>query len=136
MGVVGKTETAAHRCRSNSQACRTALRTPSRPPAPLEVRHSRILSEIGSAVTTRTTTPSSAIARKGNRITSSLGLTLRGRASAGYGGIIQIEYWDENRSRMKTGYIGEDGLEADVMYRIDDGEFVKAREGLDLEREE
>jgi hypothetical protein len=40
-----------------------------------------------------------------------------GNATAGVGGTIQIRYWDE-RYRVKTGYIGEDGLEPNTPYRL------------------
>lgn len=43
-----------------------------------------------------------------------------GTAQAGELGRIQIEYWDGTRRRIKTGYIGEDGLEPDVAYKLDD----------------
>ncbi len=50
-----------------------------------------------------------------------------GTATAGYGGTIQIRHWDGRRYRIKTGYVGEDGIEADVAYRMNaKGEFVKA----------
>jgi hypothetical protein len=50
----------------------------------------------------------------------------KGIATAGDRGIIQIRYWDGNRYRVKMGYIGENGLEAGVPYKLDDeGEFVR-----------
>ena len=50
-----------------------------------------------------------------------------GRASAGYGGIILMKYWDINshRYKIKTGYIGEDGLKPDTLYKIVAGGFVE-----------
>jgi len=50
-----------------------------------------------------------------------------GTATAGDGGIIQIKHWDGSRHRIKTAYVGEDGIEANVAYRLNGkGEFVKA----------
>jgi hypothetical protein len=45
-----------------------------------------------------------------------------GSASAGERGKISIEYWDSKveRSRVKIGYIGEDGLEPDVLYTLEE----------------
>jgi len=47
-----------------------------------------------------------------------------GKCKSGLGGRIQIEWFDE-RSRLIVGYIGEDGLEPDVFYRVEDGKFIK-----------
>jgi hypothetical protein len=50
-----------------------------------------------------------------------------GTATAGDGGIIQIKHWDAARCRIKTAYVGEDGIEANVAYRLSgNGEFVKS----------
>jgi len=49
-----------------------------------------------------------------------------GTATAGEGGIINIKYWDSGRYKILTGYIGEDGLEPNTPYRVQDGKFVKA----------
>ena len=49
-----------------------------------------------------------------------------GKATAGEGGTIQIEYYNNGRYRQLVGYIGEDGLEPNVTYKIEDGKFVKA----------
>ena len=60
-----------------------------------------------------------------------------GKASAGDGGIaaagrsgeITIRYFDKKRDKWdyKVGYIGEDGLKPNVMYKVDeDGEFIEA----------
>ncbi|MBX6058600.1 hypothetical protein ISD66_28105 [Pseudomonas aeruginosa] len=52
-----------------------------------------------------------------------------GTATAGKKGEIQIRYWDEKTERYRTviGYIGEDGLEPGVAYKLDDNHrFVKA----------
>ena len=53
----------------------------------------------------------------------------RGTATAGYDGILQIRWWDGNRYRIATFYVGEDGIEPDVAYRVDDdGKPIKATE--------
>ena len=50
-----------------------------------------------------------------------------GTASAGHCGIIQIKYFDGERFRIKAGYVGEDGIEPNVPYKLDhDGNFIKA----------
>ena len=45
-----------------------------------------------------------------------------GTATAGYSGEIRVRYWDDKNSRYRTviGYVGEDGIEANVAYRLDD----------------
>ncbi|HEQ0041921.1 TPA: hypothetical protein VDW57_005941, partial [Pseudomonas aeruginosa] len=51
-----------------------------------------------------------------------------GTATAGEKGEVRIRYWDEkaDRYRTVTGYIGEDGLEPGVAYKLDDNHrFVK-----------
>ena len=51
----------------------------------------------------------------------------KGTASAGHCGIIQIKYFDGERFRIKAGYVGEDGIEPNVPYRLDhDGNVIKA----------
>ncbi len=53
----------------------------------------------------------------------------RGTATAGYRGEIRIRWYDETNDRYRTviGYVGEDGIEANVAYRLDDNrKFVKA----------
>ncbi len=53
----------------------------------------------------------------------------KGTATAGKKGEIQIRYWDEKTERYRTviGYIGEDGLEPDVPYKLNaDRKFVRA----------
>ncbi|MFU2617968.1 Arc family DNA-binding protein [Pseudomonas aeruginosa] len=60
----------------------------------------------------------------------------KGTATAGKKGEIQIRYWDEKTERYRTviGYIGEDGLEPGVAYKLDDNHrFVKAG-GLIMKR--
>jgi hypothetical protein len=48
-----------------------------------------------------------------------------GTATAGYSGTIVIRWWDGARDRLATGYIGEDGIEPNQLYRVEDGKFVK-----------
>jgi hypothetical protein len=60
----------------------------------------------------------------GHRGTSTSGYG--GSASAGEGGTIQIKHSDGERYRLITGYIGENGLKANVKYRLDkEGKFVE-----------
>ena len=49
-----------------------------------------------------------------------------GKASAGKGGVIQIKWFDGNRMRVAIGYVGEDGIEPDTAYRVEDGKLVPA----------
>ena len=50
-------------------------------------------------------------------------------ASAGPNGVIALAWWDGKRPRMVVGYVGEDGIEANVAYRLDiDGRFVRAED--------
>ena len=50
-----------------------------------------------------------------------------GTTTAGIGGKISIDYWDGTRIRTKVGYIGEDGLEPNTPYKLDETfNFVKA----------
>ena len=44
-----------------------------------------------------------------------------GTSTSGDGGIIQVKYWDErySRYRIKSGYVGEDGLKPRTKYRLD-----------------
>jgi hypothetical protein len=61
----------------------------------------------------------------GHRGTATVGD--RGTASAGKNGCIQLKYWDGERTRIVTGYIGENGLEPNVTYKLDENhQFVKA----------
>ena len=55
-----------------------------------------------------------------------------GTATAGARGSIVIRSWDEKnqRRRFHIGYIGEDGLEPNVPYRLDEGgKFVRRTDG-------
>ena len=52
-----------------------------------------------------------------------------GQATAGDNGTLQLSLWDKaaQRCRIKIGYVGEDGIEANTPYRLDSaGNFVKA----------
>jgi hypothetical protein len=69
----------------------------------------------------------SGTATAGYRGTATAGYS--GTATAGYRGEIRIRWWDEKNDRYRTviGYVGEDGIEANVAYRLDDNhKFVKA----------
>ena len=51
----------------------------------------------------------------------------RGTATAGVGGILNIRYWDGNRYRIAIFYVGEDNIEPNTPYRLnDDHKAVKA----------
>jgi hypothetical protein len=51
-----------------------------------------------------------------------------GTATAGYRGTIILRRWDGVRYRTVVGYVGEDGIEPNVAYRLDDaGKFVRAK---------
>ncbi|MBG7134424.1 hypothetical protein I5J24_24240 [Pseudomonas aeruginosa] len=66
-------------------------------------------------------------ATAGNRGTATAGDC--GTATAGEKGEIRIRYWDEKAGRYRTviGYIGEDGLEPNVPYKLNaDRKFVRA----------
>ena len=49
-----------------------------------------------------------------------------GRATAGNHGRISIDWFDGSRYRTAVGYTGEDGIEADVAYKVVSGKLVKA----------
>ena len=52
---------------------------------------------------------------------------LRGRAKAGENGCFALCWHDGNRIRIVTGHVGENGIEADTWYRVDEsGVLVKA----------
>lgn len=47
--------------------------------------------------------------------------------SAGNGSMISLEYWDGKRTRLVTAYVGEDGIEETVKYKLDsNGKFIRA----------
>ena len=50
-----------------------------------------------------------------------------GTSTSGDGGIIQIKWWDDKaeRYRITTGYVGEDGIEANTKYHLVDTKFVR-----------
>ena len=57
-------------------------------------------------------------------VAASIGSTAR----AGAGGAIALTYHDGERYRIAVAYVGEDGIEPNVDYRVTDaGEFVKAQ---------
>ena len=43
-----------------------------------------------------------------------------GTATAGTRGTLMIKWWDGNRYRVAIAYVGEDGIEANTAYRLDD----------------
>ncbi|WP_104565619.1 DUF7666 domain-containing protein [Ralstonia mannitolilytica] len=54
---------------------------------------------------------------------------LNSQASAGEDGCIALAWWDEGeeRYRMEVAYVGEDGIEPNITYKLDDNhKFVKA----------
>jgi hypothetical protein len=45
----------------------------------------------------------------------------------GDGATLSIKHWDGSRYRICIAYVGEDGIEPNVAYKLDaDGKFVKA----------
>ena len=49
----------------------------------------------------------------------------RGTATAGDGGTLQIKWWDGNRYRISTAYVGEDGILTNTKYQLGaTGKFV------------
>jgi hypothetical protein len=50
---------------------------------------------------------------------------LNGRAKAGPNGCLSLCYNDGKRPRVVTGYVGEDGIEADTWYRVKNGKLVE-----------
>ncbi len=67
-------------------------------------------------------------ATAGNRGTATVGDY--GTATAGEDGVITIRWWDDKRFRVTVGYIGEEGLEPNVTYRLKDSKFVPANSTL------
>ncbi len=51
-----------------------------------------------------------------------------GRAKAGPNGVLSILWWDGKRYRVATGYVGEDGIEADTWYAVRGGKIVSVTE--------
>jgi len=52
---------------------------------------------------------------------------LGGQAKAGPNGCIALCWYDGKRNRIVAGYVGEEGIEADTLYRVADGKLVKVR---------
>jgi hypothetical protein len=51
----------------------------------------------------------------------------RSTLTGGDGSTLSISYWDGNRNRIMIGYIGENGLEPNVAYKLNEKhEFIKA----------
>jgi hypothetical protein len=49
-----------------------------------------------------------------------------GQSTSGDYGTLAIRWWDGNRYRLAVAYVGEDGIEPNVAYKLDDaGRFVK-----------
>ena len=49
-----------------------------------------------------------------------------GTATAGEGGVVEISWWDGRRCRRVVGYVGEDGVEANVPYSVDErGQLIR-----------
>ena len=69
----------------------------------------------------------SGTATAGYRGTATAGYS--GTATAGYSGIIQVRYYDfvKDRFRIATGYVGEDGIKANTLYRVQDRKLVEAK---------
>ena len=66
---------------------------------------------------------------KGTSISGDYGTSISGvggKCIAGVNGMISIYYSENNRKKLKVGYIGEDGLEPDTFYKLDENNnFVK-----------
>jgi hypothetical protein len=69
----------------------------------------------------------------GTSISGYLGTSISGHAGtvrSGRQGTLQLRWWDaaSSRSRLVVAYVGEDGIEPDVPYRLDDADhrFVRA----------
>ena len=46
--------------------------------------------------------------------------------TAGDRGTVQVKWWDGERYRIATGYVGEGGIEANTPYRVEGGKLVEA----------
>jgi hypothetical protein len=65
-------------------------------------------------------------ATAGDRGTATAGY--RGTATAGDYGTIQIKHWDGSRYRIKTAYVGENGIKANTPYKLDgNGDFAEVK---------
>ena len=50
----------------------------------------------------------------------------RGTATAGYHGTIVVKWFGRGRLRIAIGYVGEDGIEPNVAYRLSNGKMERA----------
>ena len=50
---------------------------------------------------------------------------LNGKAKAGIDGTISILWWDGKRNRLAVGYVGEDGIKADTLYKVVSGKLAE-----------
>ena len=41
-----------------------------------------------------------------------------------------VRYWDGKRYRLAIGYVGEDGIEPGVAYRVEGGRLVRAERAV------
>jgi hypothetical protein len=85
-----------------------------------------IAEDYGKAITEFCGT--SIVGNDGMAITGNRGIAIAGNGgttSAGENGVIDIGWHDGKRLRRIIGYIGEDGIEANVAYRVDNGKLVK-----------
>ena len=48
-----------------------------------------------------------------------------GTATAGAYGEIRIRWWDGNRYRLAVGYVGEDGIQPNIPYVVQNGKLIK-----------
>ena len=49
------------------------------------------------------------------------------KVASGNGSVLSIKHFDGKRIRLVTAYVGEDGIEPNVAYKLDDnGKFVRA----------
>ena len=53
-----------------------------------------------------------------------------GIATAGDEGTVAVRYWDGKRYRLAIGYVGEDGIEPGVAYRVEGGRLVRAERAV------
>ena len=62
-------------------------------------------------------------------VTGGVGSTVTGgdrsTVTGGVNSIMQVKWHDGNRYRIAVAYVGEDGIEPNVPYRVENGKFVK-----------